>query len=185
MSLKKIKINKGFWNSDKIFGLTAMLISLVTLIIFVRQTNIMDDQSRRSVMPYLMIELSESGSEQLLKLDLVNHGVGPAIIEKVQINHKGEEYPMDFYTFLMAKAPGMDTLEFVNYSTIYKGVAIPAGGRINAFSVGSNEADYLASLKILGDLQADPSFGFDIRYKSIYEDFWKIHPETGIPIKLD
>ncbi len=145
----------------------------------------MDDQSRRSVMPYLMIELSNDGGEKLLKLDLVNHGVGPAIIEKIQINHKGEEYAMDFYTFLMAYAPGIDTLEIVNYSSIYKGVAIPAGGRINAFSIGSTEADYLAGVKIMSDYQADPSFGFDIRYKSIYEDYWKIDPKTGIPVKID
>ncbi len=39
---------RALLSSDKLVGLTAMLISLVTLIIFVRQTNIMDKQSRLS-----------------------------------------------------------------------------------------------------------------------------------------
>ena len=175
---------KLFLSSDKIFGLTAMLISFVTLIIFVRQTNIMDDQSRRSVMPYVNIELSDKGTDHQLLLDLVNHGVGPAIIDDISITYKGEKHDMDFYDFFMKAIPRADTLEFLNHSTIYKGLAIPASGRINALTVGATNAEYQMFKSEFEQIRNDRSFDFEIKYKSIYDDYWTINPKTGTPIPL-
>ncbi|MBT8268432.1 MAG: hypothetical protein KJN59_04340, partial [Bacteroidia bacterium] len=60
---------KKFLSTDKIVALTAMFIGVLTLIIFIRQTNIMDTQGRLSVMPYLLLETSNNGENRTFSID--------------------------------------------------------------------------------------------------------------------
>ncbi|MGB5387768.1 MAG: hypothetical protein WBN20_13370, partial [Eudoraea sp.] len=46
------------WNSDKILSLSAMSISVLTLIIFIYQTNLMSKQNYLSILPYVQISIS-------------------------------------------------------------------------------------------------------------------------------
>lgn len=179
------KKKKKLLSSDKIVGLTAMLISLITLIIFVRQTNIMDEQSRMSVMPYMLIELSDKSGQHRIELSLVNHGVGPAIIEKVNLQYRGRQYTSDFHTFFKEVSPAIDSLEFLNHSSIYKGLAIPSGGSINAFTVGATEEEYQVFRREIARIRNDESFDMVIQYRSIYDDSWAINPKSGTPVALD
>ena len=55
---------KKFWTSDRIVGFSAMFISLITLFIFIKQTNIIDRQSKLSAMPYLMMQMSNNGCKK-------------------------------------------------------------------------------------------------------------------------
>ncbi|MEN1784132.1 MAG: hypothetical protein AAGF77_03240 [Bacteroidota bacterium] len=185
MKFKLRAPNKNFWSADKLFGLSAMMISLITLIIFVRQTNIMEQQSRMSVMPYVLFELSDKRSEHLMILELVNHGVGPAIVDDVSIEYKGKSYAMDFYTFVKSIKPEMDSIEFLNHSDLYKGRAIPSGGRFNIWTIGATRGEYESFKKEFFAIQQHPSFDFEIRYKSIYDDYWIIDAKNGMPRFLD
>ena len=185
MKWKRPRLNSRFWNSDKLFGLTAMIISLVTLIIFVKQTNIMDNQTRLSVLPYLMIEQSTNSEAHRIQLSLVNHGVGPAIIESRKIRYKGKEYDQDFYTFLTESVPELDSIEPFNWSNVYKGLAIPANGRITMVAVGNDPQEFQQFMQIIGKLQSDSSFYFEVVYKSIYGDKWKLSSDSEVPEKLE
>lgn len=176
---------KFFLSSDQIFGLTAMLISLVTLIIFVRQTNIMDKQSRLSALPYLMVEKSTNSEEFKIQFSLVNHGVGPAIIEDRMIRYSGEEYDQDFHQFLTQSVAGLDTIKPFNWSTIYKGMAIPANGRVVMIAIGNNQAEYDLYRKTLQKFQKNDDFYFEIIYSSVYGDRWKMSTDSEVPQKLD
>ena len=172
-------------SSDKLFGLTAMLISLVTLIIFVRQTNIMDKQSRMSALPYLMIEQSTNGEEHRVQFSLVNHGVGPAIIESRRIIYNGREYNQDFYQFLTESLPKLDSIEPYNWSSVYKGQAIPANGRIVMVGIGNNQKEFETFLEVFENLQGKSDFYFEIVYTSVYGDRWKLSTDSEIPEELD
>lgn len=172
-------------SSDKLFGLTAMLISLVTLIIFVRQTNIMDKQSRLSALPYLMVEQSTSPKNHKIQFSLVNQGVGPAIIESRKIRVDGKEYNQDFYEFMTQSVPELDTIEPFNWSSIYKGQAIPANGRVVMVAIGENRKEFEVFLSTLEKLQSNNDFYFEITYASIYGDRWKLSTDSEVPEKLD
>ena len=78
------------WSSEKILGLTAMSISFITLIIFIYQTNLMNRQNHISILPYLDMATTENKEENRFELNLRNHGVGPAIIERVTVRYKGK-----------------------------------------------------------------------------------------------
>jgi hypothetical protein len=172
-----------FWTSDKIVAFTALFISLLTLIIFIWQTNLMQKQNHLSVLPYLLMDSSNNGSEFTFAIDLDNHGVGPAIIENSSIHYKGKTYHMQFVDFLKEQIPDMDSVATINVTTVQNGLAIPAGGRINMLTVGGGETSYRTFLKIMTELQQD-GFGYEIHYKSIYDDQWKITSLTNSPEAL-
>ena len=171
-------------SSDKIFGLTAMLISLVTLIIFVRQTNIMDKQSRLSALPYLMVEQSTNSSQHKVEFSLVNHGVGPAIIESRKIIFKGQEYNKDLYQFVTQNIPELDSIEPMNWSNIYKGQAIPTNGRVVMVAIGGNPERFELFQNTLQSFKSE-DFYLEIIYTSIYGDRWKISTDSETPIRLE
>ena len=176
---------KPFLSSDKLFGLTAMLISLVTLVIFVRQTNIMDKQSRLSAMPYLMIEQSTNGGAHRIQFTLVNQGVGPAIIESRKIIYNGKEYDQDFYQFMTRSIPQLEGIEPYNWSNVYRGQAIPANGKVVMLAIGNDEELFTRFGKVLGKLKQEGSFYYELTYTSIYGDRWKISSDNEIPEQLD
>ena len=182
------KKTKTFLTSDKIFGLTAMLISLVTLIIFVRQTNIMDKQSRLSAMPYLMFETSANGYDSEFILELVNHGVGPAIIDGKSIFFNDENFEMEFHDFLTSqfKSQGMDTINIMSNSSVYRGLAIPSGGERTLLKVGGTKEDYRAFMHFFYNIQnkTESPINFEIRYSSIYGDKWSISSMDEIPKEI-
>lgn len=172
-------------SSDKLLGLTAMVISLITLVIFVRQTNIMDEQSKMSVMPYIVVELSDNKGGHQMQFNLVNHGVGPAIVDEFYLKYKGKIYRTEPYKFFKSVSPKMNSLEFLNHTSIYKGIAIPAGGSINVFTVGANEVEYELFKTELAKIRAHSSFQLYFRYKSIYDNTWVINADNGVPLRAD
>lgn len=177
-------MKKKFWTSDKLVGLVAILISLITLIIFVRQTNIMEKQSRLSVMPYLMISTSDVGSTNKYSFTLINYGVGPAIIDSTVIRYNGKAYNMQFVDFLSTELDFMDSVPVLNNATLGKGLAIPAGGERNFLTVGGTEKGYENFFKVLNELNSN-DLNFEIRYRSIYDDKWRITSDTDLPEKLN
>ena len=176
--------NKFSLNSDRLFGLTAMLVSLVTLIIFVRQTNIMDVQSRMSVLPYLIVEQSTSSSYNTMQFNLANHGVGPAIIESRRIVYNGKGYDQDLFEFMTQSIPKLSDIEPYNWSNIYKGQAIPSNGKVTMIAVGQNPEDYTKFATAIDKLLNSNGFYLEIVYRSIYGDRWKITNKNEAPEKL-
>ena len=164
---------KKFWTSDKLVALTALFISLLSLFIFIRQTNIIEKQSHLSVLPYLMIDASNNGLAKEFSLQLVNHGVGPAIIENKKIVYKGKEYDLEFHDFLKKHVPGMDSVKIIGDATVHKGLALPAGASRTILKIGGGERSYRDFLKVLQSLEP-PQFNYEIHFKSIYNDHWKI-----------
>ncbi|MDZ7897109.1 MAG: hypothetical protein U5N85_03645 [Arcicella sp.] len=48
-----MSLKPQFWNADKIVSLSAILISLATMTIYLYQTHLIGKQQNASVMPYL------------------------------------------------------------------------------------------------------------------------------------
>ncbi len=176
---------RRFWTSDKLVALTALVISLGSLFIFIRQTNIIEQQSRLSVMPYIIIDMSRNAENKTIAIDLVNHGVGPAIVVNREITYNGEFFDLEFKDFLRQKIENSDSIAIQNYSSTQRGLAIPAGGRRNIIRVGGDDRSYNDMLRILNEELVPSKFVFKLKYRSIYDDHWEISSETNEPISVE
>ncbi len=171
---------KKFWSTDKIVAMTAIFISTLTLIIFIRQTNIIDTQSHLSVMPYLLLETSNNSENKTFSIDFVNHGVGPAIVESRKIYYRGKTYDMEFQDFLLDQFTEMDSIHIMNYTIVEPGFALVSGGTRNILRVGGDDYSYLTFLDIIQELNEN-DFEYELIYKSIYDDKWVIKASSNEP----
>ena len=177
-------MKKKFWSADKLVSFAAIFISVMSLFIFKKQTNIMEEQSHLSVMPYLMLETSNNGFDKKFYIEFVNHGVGPAIIESRRIIYKGQSYDMEFIDFIEDVAPDTDSINIISSSSIQPGFSLPAGRSRTIIIAGGSERSYNDFLKFMQTVQSE-DFNYEIVYKSIYNDRWKITSQEEIPIKLE
>ncbi len=182
--MAKRKIN---WNSERILGLSAMSISFITLIIFIYQTNLMSKQNYLSILPYLQLSTANDPENNSYSLSIQNYGVGPAIIESVKLQFRGEEHDLKDYdhylfNFLNAQDLGLDSLTHVDNSTLNPGMAIPSNTNYQIFEI-TTEKDYKAFLKSFVLLEADLSW--EIKYKSIQDEHWVLSKDSDGPVKLD
>jgi hypothetical protein len=92
-------------NTDRILSVSAILIGLMTLIVYFIQTRLIIEQQHAGVWP--CIELSgtnfgdSSGVKEEFKVNITNKGIGPALIKKVEIKYRGKVYRefSDLYEF--------------------------------------------------------------------------------------
>lgn len=131
---------KFIWNSEKLVSISAMSISFITLLIFIYQTNLMRRQNDLSIMPYLDISTTNDLEKATFELNLLNHGVGPAIIESVRLKYQGQQYDLkafenSLFAFLKSQRPILDSVSVISTSTLDPGMAIPANTSYNVFSV--------------------------------------------------
>ena len=164
-----------------------MSISFITLIIFIYQTNLMSKQNYLSILPYLQTTTSYNGEHMRFSLSVLNHGVGPAIIESVTseidgVEHDIEDFDGHFWNFLVFRDSILGGLKDVSTSTFHPGDAIPANIKYTIFEVRFVEGDMPKILRLIEMLETLP---YEIKYKSIQNERWMINEEGNSPIKLD
>ncbi|MBX2878123.1 MAG: hypothetical protein KTR30_38745 [Saprospiraceae bacterium] len=178
---------KKSWNTDRILGLSAMMISLLTLIIFVYQTNIMRKQSRLSVTPRLSFNQQENINDSLYtyKNNMVNKGLGPAIIESVTIIYKGERIDLRFSDFFEEHFPQYKKFAAMESDTrLSKGSTLTAGESVNFFTIVAPVKTVEAFRDYLEVDNDNLPFDIEVIYRSIYEERWQmfLHSEEPIPL---
>lgn len=176
------------WNSDKIVGVSAMGISFITLLIFVYQTNLMRKQNHLSILPYVAISISDDAANTTYRLDLMNHGVGPAIIDQVVIKYKGEVIDLTTYddvmlNFIREQHHSLDSLASFSYATLEKGMALPANTTYTILEVNKSAKDYTLVKDALESLIKGGLY-FEVYYSSIQQEHWRISNATQGPVKL-
>ena len=175
------------WNSERILSLSAMSISFITLIIFIYQTNLMSRQNYLSILPYLQLSTSIDEENYTISLSIQNYGVGPAIIESVKLQYKGEEYDLKdynnyFFNFIKSLDSSFDSINQVDNSSLDPGMAIPPNTNYSIYEITSiNGYDKILSRLAL----IEKDLFYEIRYKSIQDERWMINEEENGPIKLD
>ena len=145
----------------------------------------MDQQSHLSVLPYLILEYNTSEPDTLITINLVNQGVGPAIIARRAFEYKGEAYELEFSEFLVNHIPEMKNIRIVSSSTLEEGYAIPAGGKREIIAVGGDSISYHRFREVMANLLGGSDFNYDLRYESIYGDTWALQRGTAKPIAID
>lgn len=178
-------------NTDRILGVSAMIISVLTLIIFIYQTNIMREQSKLSVKPRLDFTLNQSGNDSIVILQEVieNKGLGPAIIDSIYFIYKGTHHtinPEDFFENNLSKVLEFGYLS--QHASFGKGTTLLPGEEraIFTYRIPVTKVDSLFGYLGIEDDDDDDPFPIEVIYTSIYEDEqWLANSEKNEPIKLD
>lgn len=156
--------------TDRIVGLSAIFISLLSLGIFLYQTNLMRQQAYRSVLPYLGLDITMNSHEGIFKVELLNQGIGPAIIESREIFYNGQTYDLDFVDFLEQETDMIDSFNVRTY-TIEKGTALATDKNMVLLEVHAGEylADFVEKIETM---QTEGGLDYSICYRSIYDERW-------------
>lgn len=171
------------WNADKTVSLSAILISLMTLFVSLYQTNMIRQQQRLSVLPYLSFGNYNTGGANY-KLMLSNDGIGPAFIESVEISYKGKTYPYDLPVFFRDVIPKqVEQIKKFTHSNIFKGQMIPAGTKLSLLEIRNSPEDGIKLYKLLQKLKKE-KMQLKIVYRSVYEERWQLILGDAIPQKL-
>jgi hypothetical protein len=170
-------------NSNRIISISAMLISLMTLGVFIYQTSLLRQQQFLSVLPYLSIGNYGTGTENF-SIIIENNGIGPAFVESSTIFYDGETYEMDLPGFLLAHVPEMDSVNNFYYSNIYEGRMITAGETINVIQIDNSLEDTYRLMEVIQKL-SKKEFNYELIYQSIYKERWKLSGGSTVPEKLN
>lgn len=167
-----------FWTSEKILGLSAMLISLCTLFVFIYQTNLIRKQQYMSVYPHLDISNRGTGTKNY-QLILRNEGIGPALVKSVKITGPNGKIYDDIVDYLDEVFATNDSVNYL-YSNITPGRLIPANEIIPIIEEANKNAD--AGLQIAKALGVK-GLKAEILYESIYGEQWLLSSDELLPIK--
>lgn len=164
-NIKKIK-------PELLIALIAVLISFSTLFVYLYQSSIMKTQQKMSVWPH--VTFGPSWSSDHLTIDLINKGVGPAIIKNVSIAIDNNQ--IDGIHEIMNFVPDTLKSEYI-YSSTWPGQVIMSGEKIQLFQNRNPP-----TIKYLLELMNEEKLKITICYCSIYQDCWT---SNGIEVMED
>lgn len=178
---------KTFWSSEKIVSLSAIIISLFSLVALVYQTNLMRLEQQltreaelKSKMPYVMIANTNYGGPNYA-ITLLNKGLGPAIIDSFSIITADSVYQMDLATYLLEMIPETGEIDHLYYANLFPGQFISAGEELNLVGIDNSResADELIRL-----METTPDLDYRLIYRSVYNERWLLTGEQLTPVKL-
>lgn len=163
-----------FFKTDVIVAFAAVLISVMTLFVYIYQTRLMREQQHISVWPYLEWYMTKRTDEGFY-LSVVNKGVGPAIIKSTSLSLDGKAITTREY---LSKLVGkLDTLS-IFYNEVNKRVIAP-GEEIRLFQIYNPEISKSLPPNVFARTQ------YEICYCSIYGDCWTSKGLTVVEDECD
>ncbi|HAA23479.1 MAG TPA: hypothetical protein DCR93_01895 [Cytophagales bacterium] len=174
-----------------------MLVSLLTLAVFMYQTNLIRQQQYKSVYPYL--ELSNVGTGSMRYTFIIrNNGIGPALIDSIRVvTESGRQYGT-ILSFLYDYEIPRDSIWWV-HSTLNKGSLIAPGeslalvqlvnsellATMGIADVESGAQNDLSDSRTLHGLLNNDSVTIQVRYRSIYDETWVTTLGEVPPVRED
>ncbi|WP_420580828.1 hypothetical protein [Reichenbachiella sp.] len=167
------------WDSDKIFSVSAFIISVATLATLVYQSQIMREHQEKTSFPKL--ELWNNNSDSRYQLELKNTGLGPAILEDIQVIFKDSVYQLDPASFAHYYKDTLKIRYPLGTSSLRKGRVIEPGVKVWPINISydSIRSHPIANLFRSQDAQVV------IRYSSVYQQYWEIVGTGTAPSLLD
>ncbi|NAS11958.1 hypothetical protein [Poritiphilus flavus] len=179
-------------SADRIVSVSAIIVSIFTLLMIFYQTSLTRRHQRASVMPSLEIGYSTKKKNDRLNESIwvSNKGLGPAFLEKISIIEDGQTLNMDPYEFL-SKTPARTEVTY--FDKLYPGRIIPANEGITTFEKVTDSTSQIIIGNIFkfsfktGQTTNDGSERalIEIIYKSVYGEKWKIRSDQSTPAKID
>lgn len=169
----------SFWDTDRLLGISALIISMGSLFIILYQTSLIRREQYASVMPYLELSGSTKNPKHLA-FELANTGLGPAMIKEVYVRYKGEKHEggiREFYEDFFSPAG------WFSANNINPGQLLPANSNIILLETG-DEASYERIAKMSKAFESGEAV-LEIVYASIYGEKWVLVSTESIPQELD
>lgn len=172
-------------DGNLLMSFAAIFLSAGTLFILIYQSNLISKQFElqqrqqfASAMPYLLLGLSNDGSN--IKFVLANQGLGPAFVEVVRVHYKDTIFENSDLASAHYHLGKMDKNinELYSYSNIFPGLLVSPQEKIEHLNLELSE-DIKYDLLTNGDAE------LEIEYRSIYHERWRIKGVFGIPEKIE
>lgn len=182
-------MSKKYWNSEKLLSLTALLVSLLTLAVFIYQTSLIRKQQYMSVYPHLRLGNGGTGTLNY-QFTLANEGIGPAFITDLKIYAgQGKVYD-DVVDYVDSHINEEDSVWYM-HSNLSPGVLIPPQDSYVLIMLADREMtdelgvapNTLEGAARLYHVLNNDSLEIEITYASIYGEEWTITNGTTIPEK--
>lgn len=168
------------FNNERLLSLTALLVSVGTLVVFLYQTNLIREQQYMSVYPHLSVG-NHQGNSPNYRFVLENNGIGPAIISRFLLtDRQGREF-VSLHEYVNSQLSQLDSVNY-SYADINKGRLIPEKQHIELIGVSDNRMHSATTLYQI--LNAD-DIKIEIEYASIYGEKWLLVSDDPIPKKLN
>jgi hypothetical protein len=161
----EIKTGKSRFRSEWVVAAAAMTVSILSLVVYIYQAKIMQEQQQTSVWPYLEWTVTTSTSDGFY-ISVINKGVGPAIVKKTRLTLDSmETTSVQFTRDLIGEK--IDSL-WAFYSRVDERVLAP-GEEIRLFHIKDGAHARLV-LPVPEDLMRRATY--EITFASIYGDCW-------------
>jgi len=186
------------FDSDKWLAISAMVVSVGTLVALAYQSMLMRDSERASKLPYLYFSLL-SNDQQGVEILLANSGIGPAIVDDVQIHYQGKDFAADPYDFYMGLSEE-NRKNGAGVDKVQKGRLIPAGTTVQMlqFPAGANGQQTMLPVMLrlfdFADVPlawysrlppSDVKHGIiEVKYSSVYGEHWRARSDRAVPDHL-
>jgi hypothetical protein len=163
------------FSSEKILSISAVVVSIGTLVGIAYQNLLVKRQQYASVIPYVVMYNTNLIDSYSFKVD--NRGVGPAFIEKVEVISGDSVYNEDLQSFLGKN--NSEVVENLTSSFLTKGMVVKAGEVFPLVWVENDSVNAKKLKEILKDID------FKITYSSIYGEKWSVTRKGFIPQKIE
>ena len=187
------------FDSDKWLAISAMIVSVGTLAALAYQSMLMRDSERASKLPYLYF-LIASNDQQGVGILLSNTGIGPAIVDDVQIHYEGKDIAADPYDFFLGLSEDNRKIDS-GVDKVQKGRLIPAGTTVQMlqFPPGPShppQGMLRPMLKLFDFADAPPTWYqpfapaelkhgvIEVKYSSVYGEHWSARSDRAVPKHL-
>ena len=158
-------------STDRLLAIAAVFLSLAALVVAIFQTAILREQQRASAWPHLQLETSRLESDYAMTLS--NNGVGPAIVQAVEISFDGRQYASlkQLFDVEVRGATTIDSLEYGHYfSDIVAGDVLAIEQKLSLFRV----VNVHTVSDIVAETFEDERFRLRIRYADVYGHAWEL-----------
>tara|TARA_Y100001933_G_scaffold50415_1_gene49289 strand:+ start:4613 stop:5275 length:663 start_codon:yes stop_codon:yes gene_type:complete len=164
---------------ETVGSISAIVVGVAALYVSWDQGRVMREEVRASVWPALQVDGFASREEGGLSLGLrvQNAGVGPARVERIAIEHRGEQVPdLDAMLALMP-ADGDLSLQTL------EGRIIAAGDIVQPFSLHYADAIAEDAVDVMGRLSAQ--WSVEVCYCSVLDQCWVAGQDRAAPAEVD
>jgi hypothetical protein len=157
------RVKSPAWRAEWVIALSAVLVSLATMGVYIYQARIMQSQQLASVWPYIEWTTTFSHADGVY-LSVINKGVGPARVNKTKLLLDGKEIT-DVREMLRILTSGKsDSLSI--FGSVVDDRVLASGEEVRLFHMTGKDIDINGLIKVFKRVD------YFVCYCSIYDECW-------------
>lgn len=177
--------NKKGWDLSIVLALVAVLISICTMIISLVETSIMQKQSaamvetaKASVWPHITVLMNTGMADDLIEYKVVveNKGVGPALVNKMEVFYEGQSVGSSIVDEIMKQCPDAVVTNVLS-NNVQNMILSPREVK-TILRVSLKDVDFMKFAKFSSNVTTEYC------YANIYGDIWVSKDDNPVRSKV-